>query len=552
LISKGGGIFLRSEKAIELSPQIKEMIGCQESVLSGEELCKKLLCLNVDMLFNGGVGTYVKASDENSLDIGDKQNEAVRIDACDLRAKMVCEGGNLGFTQKARIEYALAGGKINIDGIDNAGGVDTSDREVNLKILLNTIKHNGMLSTEEANKTLHSLTEQVVQLVLQNNYNQALIISRDERLSKAYLNDFLLTLEILEKNLTAFHRRDFYIPKNENIKEVQDINGVIVRPVLCSILSYSKIFMRKLILESELVDENFSLKYLFKYFPKSFVGIYEHEILTHPLKKEIIATKIADVIINSQGSTFISDYDKLGKEKFLLKIKSYLVVKELFSAKDIKDKINAQDYIMDIDTQYKLMNKLEYTLYSSTRWMVKYLKRNQIDASHILDHKEELFEYLSAVHNEKPTELIKGDDGFNQFFAVIDYLRFAVAAIVIKEKTNHSFKDVVILFYSLIHEFSILELILALNKIKIVNKNDLVLRNQVLQFIEYIVVHYTQRVLDFQRVNEEPEEALKNYIKNEQENFFKIKNHLDTFVSKKERDIKEITIAVNQLMVSLI
>ncbi len=552
LISKGGGIFLRSEKAIELSPEIKEMLGCQEKVLSGEDLCKKLLCLNVDLLFNGGVGTYVKASNENSLDIGDKQNEAVRVDATELRARVVSEGGNLGFTQKARIEYALAGGKINLDGIDNAGGVDTSDREVNLKILLNMIRHHGILDEEESSKTLHGLTDQVVTLVLQSNYNQALIISRDERLSRVYLNDFLSTVEILENNLVAFNRVDFYIPKNENIKEVQDLNGNIVRPVLCSILSYSKIFLRKILLDSEIIDEAFATKYLYKYFPKSFVGAYQHEIASHPLRREIIATKIADLIINAQGSTFISDYDKLGNEKFLLKVKSYLVVYELFSARSIKEKILMQDYKMDIDLQYKLINKLEYTLYSSTRWMVKYLKRNQIDASHILDHKEELFEHLSEVHSEMPESLIEGDDEFNQFFAVIDYLRFAVAAIVIKENTHHSFKDVVILFYSLIHEFSILELIIALNKIKVTNKNDLILRNQVLQFIEYIVVHYTQRVLDFQRVNEEPNEAFKNYIKNEQDAFFKIKSNLDTFVSKENKDIKEIAVAVNQLMVSLI
>lgn len=552
LISKGGGIFLRTEKAIELTPEIKEMLGCQENILSGEELCRKLLCLKVDILFNGGVGTYVKSSDENSLDIGDKQNEAVRVDASELRAKTVCEGGNLGFTQKARIEFALNGGKINLDGIDNAAGVDTSDREVNLKILLNIIKHNGLLSEEEVSKTLQGLTEQVVNLVLASNYNQALAISRDERLSKVYINDFLNTIEVLENNLISFNRKDFYIPKNENIAEVQDINGYIARPVLCSILSYSKIFMTKILLESELVDENFALQYLFRYFPKSFVGAYQREIESHPLRREIIATKMADIIINSQGSSFISDYTKLGNEKFLFKIKSYLVVKKLFNAKEIREQITLQDYSMDIDLQYKLMNKLEYTLYSSTRWMVKYLKRNQIDSTHIIDHKDELFEYLSAIHNETPQELIKGADEFNQFFAVIDYLRFAVAAIVITESTNHPFKDVVILFYSLIHEFSILELILALNKIRTNSKSDLVLRGQVLQFIEYIVVHYTQKILEFQRINEDPNEAFQNYVKNEQESFFKIKSHLDTFVSKENKDIKEIAIAVNQLMVSLI
>ena len=552
LISKGGGIFLRSEKAITLTPEIKTMLGCYEDVLSGEELCKKLLCLNVDLLFNGGVGTYVKATEENSLDIGDKQNEAVRVDANELRARVVCEGGNLGFTQKARIEYALNGGKINLDGIDNAAGVDTSDREVNLKILLNMIRHHGILTEEESSKTLQSLTDQVVNLVLTSNYNQALAISRDERLSKVYINDFLSTIEILENNLVAFNRKDFYIPKNENIKEVLDINGYLARPVLCSVLSYSKIFLRKLLLESELIDESFAFQYLFRYFPKSFVGAYQHEIETHPLKREIIATKIADIIINAQGSSFISDYAKLGNDKFLLKVKSYLIVNELFNAREIKDKITSEDYSMPVDLQYKLMNKLEYTLYSSTRWMVKYLKRNQIDSSHIIDHKDELFEYLSSVHSEMPEEIIKDDAEFNQFFAVIDYLRFAVAAIVIKENTHHSFKDVVILFYSLIHEFSILELIVALNKIKTNSKNDLILRGQVLQFIEYIVVHYTQRILEFQRLNEEPEEAFKNYIKNDQDTFFKIKSHLDNFVSKENKDIKEIAVAVNQLMVSLI
>jgi glutamate dehydrogenase len=136
LISQGGGIFLRSEKEIELTPEIKKLVGTTKKIVSGEELCIMLLTMPVDLLFNGGVGTYVKASDENSLDIGDKQNEAVRVDANNLKAKIVCEGGNLGFTQKARIEYALGGGRINIDGIDNAAGVDTSDHEVNLKKIL--------------------------------------------------------------------------------------------------------------------------------------------------------------------------------------------------------------------------------------------------------------------------------------------------------------------------------------------------------------------------------------------------------------------------------
>ncbi|QKE29210.1 NAD-specific glutamate dehydrogenase [Arcobacter acticola] len=552
LISKGGGIFKRNDKQIELSPEIQKLIKCTKKTISGEELCKKLLTLDVDLLFNGGVGTYVKASDENNLDLGDKQNEAVRVDASELKAKIVCEGGNLGFTQKARIEFALKGGRINQDAIDNAAGVNTSDHEVNLKILLNIIKNQGILSEQQTRDTLQSLTQAVVELVLQNNYDQACIISIDEQFSRKYPNDYIKAIEILESEVEAFNRRDFYIPKNENLSDIIDINDSIVRPVLGSLLSYSKIFLKKILLDSTLIDEPFAQQYLFRYFPKSFVGAYEQQIAHHPLKREIIATMMADIVINNQGITFISDYNKLGNDKFLLKIKSYLLVKLLFGTKEIREKIYAQDAIMPVEKQYKLINKLEYVLYSSTKWMVKYLQKNQLDSVHILDHKSELFALLSEVHNEKVEVIIKGDDEFNKFYSVIDYLRFAIAAIIVKENTPHSFKDVIVLFYSLIHEFNILDIILALNKIKVVNASDMALRNQVLQFIEYIVVHYTKKILEFQRVNEEPNIAFANFIANEKDKFYKIRDYLDTFMAKENKDIKDITITVNQLMVSLI
>jgi len=552
LISKGGGVFKRSDKQIELSLEIQALIKTSKNNISGEELCKKLLTLDVDLLFNGGVGTYVKASDENNLDLGDKQNEAVRVDASELKAKIVCEGGNLGFTQKARIEFALNGGRINQDAIDNAAGVNTSDHEVNLKILLNLIKNQGILNEQQKNDTLHSLTEQVVQLVLRSNYDQACAISIDEQFSRRYPNDYINAIEVLENEIEAFTRRDFYIPKNENISEIIDINGSIVRPVLCSLLSYCKIFIKKILLQSTLIDEAFSQQYLFRYFPKSFVGVYEQQIANHPLKREIIATLMADIVINHQGITFVSNYKKLGIEKFLLKIKSYLLVKSLFGSMEIRVKIYAQDAIMPVEKQYKLINKLEYILYASTKWMVKYLQKNQLDSVHILDHKAELFALLSEVHNEKGEVLIEGDDDFNKFYSVIDYLRFAIAAIIIKENTPHSFKDVIVLFYSLIHEFNILELIVALNKVKISNASDMILRNQVLQFIEYIVVHYTKKVLEFQRVNEAPDVAFTNFLANEKQKFFKIRDHLDTFMVKENKDIKDIAVTVNQLMVSLI
>ncbi len=301
-----------------------------------------------------------------------------------------------------------------------------------------------------------------------------------------------------------------------------------------------------------MVDEQFSLQYLFRYFPQSFVGAYEQQIVNHPLKREIIATMMADIVINHQGITFLSDYAKLGNEKFLLKIKSYLVAKLLFGSREIREKIYAQDSKMRVEQQYKLINKLEYILYASTKWMVKYLQKNQLDSVHILDHKAELFALLSEVHKQKVEILIENDDEFNKFYSVIDYLRFAIAAIIIKENTPHSFKDVIVLFYSLIHEFNILEIIVELNRVTIINSTDMALRNQILQFIEYIVVHYTKKILEFQRVNEAPDLAFSNYIANEKDKFYKIRDHLDVFMVKENKDIKDIAITVNQLMVSLI
>ena len=552
LISQGGGVFLRSTKSIELTPEIKKMLGIAKKSLSGEELAKKVLMMKVDLLFNGGVGTYVKSVDESNLDLGDKQNEAVRLDANELQAKVVCEGGNLGFTQKARIEYAKLGGEINIDGIDNSAGVNTSDHEVNLKILLNIIKSKNLLDKEAADKTLQGLTDQVVNLVLWNSYHQALTISRDAALSKKYLPDFISTIEVLENNISAFSRRDFFIPKNENINEVLCPKKSIVRPVLSSLLSYSKIFMKTILLESTLIDESFAKQYLFRYFPKSFVGAYEHEISHHPLRREIIATFVADKIINLQGATFIADFNINKKDKFLLKVKSYLITNSLFDANDIRYEIFRNDLKLDIKKQYKLLSEIERTLSFSTRWMLKYLNKHQVDVNHILDYKKDLFDVLGIIHKDSVVEILPENDQFNLFFSSVEYLRFAVAAIMVKETSSHSFNDVAILFYLVVNEFKILEMITSLDTIETTSDRDKTLRRQMLQYIEFIVVNYTEQVLAFQRINETPQEAFQSYLENENESFTHIKEQIDKFMSKDIKDIKEVSITVNQIMTSLI
>jgi glutamate dehydrogenase len=552
LISKGGGVFLRSEKSIELSEEIKKMIKTNRKTLSGEELARAFLCMDVDMLFNGGVGTYVKSADESNLDLGDKQNEAVRVDASDLRAKVVCEGGNLGFTQKARIDYALLGGKINLDAIDNAAGVNTSDHEVNLKILLNTITAKGLLSEQESQALLSSLTDQVVNAVLWNNYAQSLALSRDEQLSKLFLNDFISTIETLESQVVAFNRHDFFIPKNENMREIISSKESIVRPILSSLLSYSKIFIKELLLRNEFTKEAFALEYLFKYFPKSFITAYEHEIKGHPLRNEIIATVIADRIINTQGSTFISDYHKLGEPSFLIKIKSYLISNQLFGANDIRYEIYRNDFKLPVHTQYQLLGDIEHTLNFSTRWMVKYLDSSQIDAVHILNNQKALFTLLKRINPKNPKHYLDDNETFNDFFNHLDYLRFAISTIIIKEETHHSYENVAELFYKVVNEFEILNIITSLDHVTTTRPSEIKLKHQLLQFIEFIVVQITQKILAFQRIGESAEVAFQSYIANDAEDFDLVKAEISSFTDKEQKDIKDIAVTVNQLMTSAI
>jgi len=553
LISKGGGIFMRSDKAITLSPEMQIMLSCKASVLSGEELAKALLCMKADLLFNGGVGTYVKHSEESNLDLGDKQNEAVRIDASELQCEVVCEGGNLGFTQRARIEYAVGGGKINIDGIDNAAGVDTSDHEVNLKILLNIIKEKGLINKKEAQDILQSLTQQVVNMVLWSNYRQALALSRDETLSRLYPNDFSTSIDILSENVEVFNRRDFFIPKTENIKSVLTKEGTIVRPILASLLSYSKIFIKTLLLESNLIDEADSVDFLYKYFPKSFVSVYEHEVKAHPLRRQIIATVISDSIVNLQGASFIHDYNRLGKEKFLDKVKSYLIGNTLFGANDIRFEIFRHDYAMPLATQYELLSTIERTLTFSTKWMLNYLDSEQIDSAHILDYKDRLFNLLNTMDSsEIDQSLVPDNTHFNRFFATIDYLRFAVAAIVIKEHTNNSFENVANLFYLIFREMKIMKLLKILDELKINEDADREIKAQMLHYIEFIVVNLTQKILTFQRAGESPREAFNSYLNSETARFEKTVAQIDKLLEEEHKEVKEVVITINQLMVMAI
>ncbi len=322
-ISQGGGVFKRSDNTIPLSAEIQALIGTDHDFMNGEELAQALLKLDVDLLYFGGIGTYVKSSSESNLTIGDKENEYVRIDANELNAYAICEGANLALTMQARIDYALMGGHINLDSIDNAAGVSTSDHEVNFKILLNLAKERGKIDENERIQLLHSATDFVVDRVLEENALQSLAISKDMQRSHNNIKDFKKTVRVLESELESFHRTLFLIPTERNFFEVVDDEGQIVRPILATLLLYSKIFIQNFLLSSELIQHETMQSYLFDYFPASYRDRFKEEILAHPLKDRIIATTFSNYLIDTYGSTLVKRYDELGEMKFIEKLAWY-------------------------------------------------------------------------------------------------------------------------------------------------------------------------------------------------------------------------------------
>ena len=324
-ISEGGGVFKRSDPSIKISDQIKRLIGSNLDYLSGEDLAREILKLRVDMLYFGGIGTYVKASNESNIQIGDKENEYVRVDANKLNAYCICEGANLALTMEARIEYSLNGGFINLDSIDNSAGVDTSDHEVNFKILLNMALKNGKIEESQRVELLKSVSDFVLDKVTNNTLNQSLCISKDQENSKNSLKTYKKVVRILESKLDTFKRSFFLIPKERDFIEVIDNDGKIVRPTIAILLLYSKIFLQNLLLKSDLLDKQIYQNYLYSYFPDLFLDKFKEEIDNHPMRDEIISVMVANELINKNGISFIADFDKLGEKEFLKKVDSLLV-----------------------------------------------------------------------------------------------------------------------------------------------------------------------------------------------------------------------------------
>ncbi|MCA1586719.1 MAG: NAD-glutamate dehydrogenase [Acidobacteria bacterium] len=305
LISPGGGIFDRSAKAIPLGPEARALLDIPAESASGEEVVRRILTMKVDLLYNGGIGTYVKASSELHSEVGDRSSDRVRVDGKDLRARVVAEGGNLGFTQKGRIEFWAAGGLINTDAVDNSGGVDMSDHEVNIKILLDLLVQAGMLkSRAERNAILREMTDEVSDLVLRDNEQQARCLTLDGLRSAARYGEFVDVVEELTRS-GVLSRVDDDIPTRDELAALQSIGRGLPRPLLGVVLGRVKNWTYTRVLQSPLVASPAARRFLDRYFPERLRQSFAQHFGDHPLRNEIIATAAVNYLFNNAGVSFI-------------------------------------------------------------------------------------------------------------------------------------------------------------------------------------------------------------------------------------------------------
>ncbi len=370
LLSKGGGIYDRKAKSIALSPEARARFGITKASVTPNELIKILLLADVELLFFGGIGTYVKASHETHADADDRSNDAVRIDADAVRAKVIGEGANLGVTQRARIEYALAGGRLNADSIDNSAGVDTSDHEVNIKILLDAVVAKKKLTYAQRNVQLAKLTDELAELVLRDNYMQSQAITLSQAKSVALLDLQQRFVRMLERN-GRLDRAIEFLPDDETWAERDTKRIGLTRPEIAIVMPYSKMWLYDTLLASDLPDDPLLEADLINYFPSALRTKYKKEILGHQLRREIIATVATNSMINRVGGTFCMNLiEKTGASPIDV-ARAYIVVRDAFDLRAIWGAIEGLDAKVHADVQVKLFADIEQLIERATLWLLR-------------------------------------------------------------------------------------------------------------------------------------------------------------------------------------
>jgi glutamate dehydrogenase len=405
LISRGGGVFARSAKSVSLSPEMKALTGLATDRVTPNELINALLKAKVDLLWFGGIGTYVKASEESHADVGDRTNDAVRVDARELRCKVLGEGGNLGCTQLGRVEFAQHGGHLNTDAIDNSAGVDCSDHEVNIKILLGAVVGDGEMTEKQRDRLLAEMTGEVGELVLRNNYLQTQVLTMLESQAPALLDQQARFMQALER-AGRLDREIEYLPDDETIDERQAKGQGLTRPELSVMVAYAKMWLYQQFLDSDLIESDYLLIDVVKYFPRPLRKRYRKWIRAHRLRCEIIATVTANSIVNRTGVTFVHDVIEETGEPASAIARAYAVTRDAFDLRSLWNAIEALDNRVPASLQTEMLAGVADLLRHGTLWFL----RNRPQPLRIARALKQMRPGIDALREALP-EVLGADEG---------------------------------------------------------------------------------------------------------------------------------------------
>jgi len=370
LISRGGGIYPRDAKDVALSPQARALLGIEAARATPTEIIRAILRLPVDLLWNGGIGTYVKASWEANSQIGDRANDAVRVDGRELRCKVIGEGGNLGCSQLGRIEFAQNGGCVNTDFVDNSGGVDCSDHEVNIKILLDVVQRRMQQTRAVRNRLLARMTDEVAGLVLRDNYLQSQAISLMQSVAAERLGEHAHQIRSLELDGVLDRALEF-LPSAEELDERRRAGQGLTRPELCMLLSYSKIALNSQLIASDVPEDPYLGRELDRYFPDRLSKPYAKLLGEHRLRREIIATATTNSIVNRMGPTFVARTQQDTGADAATVARAYSIAREVFDVRDLWAAIERLDNKVASATQYEMTLETVTLLRQATYWLIQ-------------------------------------------------------------------------------------------------------------------------------------------------------------------------------------
>ncbi len=371
LISKGGGVFSRQAKSIVLTAEIKAITGLTKSTATPNEVMRALLKSEVDLLWFGGIGSFVRARGESDEQVGDRANDSLRIDAEDLAVKMVGEGANLGMTQRARIAFARAGGRVNTDAIDNSAGVNSSDLEVNIKIALGQAIESGKLNLPRRNTLLAGMTNEVADACVRNNYLQTLALSLAQRRGHADFSFYARQMRDLERS-GLLDREIEYLPDDVALTELQGRGEALTRPELAVLLAYAKIALYNELIISDVPDDPFFERELMDYFPPTMKKRYAPEIESHRLRREIITTQLANVIVNRSGSTMVVRLKAEtghGVEAIAL---AFSAARAIFDLEEVYGEIDRLDNKIGGQFQLELYLRVQDVVHQQTHWFLRH------------------------------------------------------------------------------------------------------------------------------------------------------------------------------------